>query len=102
MRPHPPGHLAVQFADAVAVLGHAQPQNKHGEGRIRTRSHGLAPGQDFSGFGIEPFLESVQTGPNLIQRELVMTGSHRGVGGENGCARDNFKRPSANQPCWRT
>ena len=31
MRPHAPGHFSVQFTDPVAVLRHAQPQNKHGK-----------------------------------------------------------------------
>ena len=34
MGPHASSHLAVQFADAVAVLRHPQSQNKHGKGGV--------------------------------------------------------------------
>ena len=47
MLPHLPGDFSMQFAHAVAILGHTLTQNKHGKRLIGSSRNGLSPRQHF-------------------------------------------------------
>ena len=89
--PHAAGNLAVEFADPVAVLGHAQSENKHGKRAVGAGSRRLAPGNHFVGRGAQSILQGFKIGLDQLGREFIMAGGNRGVGGEDGGPGHDFQ-----------